>query len=62
MGIKAGEIIEGPDGQGYRVTRDIQIAQPVLITDLEPFGGAPEPKDYHVMPPWLAKWFEGKMQ
>lgn len=38
----------GPHGQGYRLTRDVEIG------DLfEPFGGAPNPVPGEPMPVWL---------
>lgn len=58
--IEKGTVIEGPNGQYYRVARDCHGATPVLLTDFEPFGGAPEPKANEGMVSWLNKWLQDR--
>ncbi len=53
--ITRGSIIEGPDGQGYELLVDIHPAQPCLITDVKPLGGAPIPRAGEDVPKWLMK-------
>jgi len=58
--FKKGHEFHGPDGQGYRLTRDVESGEIILSSDLEPFGGAPEPKPGDPIPEWLAlpfNWF-----
>ena len=62
VGIKAGCVIHGPDGQGYCVTRTPEIGDLIKAADFAPFGGAPEPKDGDDMPPWLRDWLAGMLQ
>lgn len=54
--IEKGTVIDGPDGQGYRVTRNVKEGDFVLPTDFEPFGGAPEPKGGEQIAGFLAYW------
>lgn len=53
MKIPAGHIFHGPDGQGYRLTRDVQTGDDIMAKDFEPFGGAPKPESHTSMPRWL---------
>lgn len=53
MTPKKDHIFHGPDGQGYRVTRDCVAGEFIKPDMFEPFGGAPEPKGGEVMPEWL---------
>lgn len=59
MTMKAGTVLNGPDGQGYTVTRDLNAGDPITVDCLEPFGGAPDPKQSKGMrmPDWLANYF-----
>lgn len=57
MIMKAGTILHGPDGQGYRLTRDFNVGDVATAYHFEPVGGAPEPVAGEVMPSWLAKHF-----
>lgn len=43
----------GPDGQGYRLTRDVDVYEMVMADQFEAFGGAPKPVSGEVMPEWL---------
>lgn len=56
MKLPKGHVFNGPDGQGYRLTRDVDEA-PFLAkaADFEPFGGAPPPVSHTSMPKWLEK-------
>lgn len=56
-----GHIICGPNGQGYRLTRDVFPGDAVKASDFEPFGGAPEPKQNEPMVDWLAEAVFGEM-
>jgi len=52
--IRKGHEFLGPDGQGYRVMRDVYPADPITVGTLDPFGGAPECKAGDAFPRWLA--------
>lgn len=60
MTMPAGTVLHGPDGQGYTVMRAINVGDHITIDCLEPFGGAPDPKQSkgHHMPEWLANYFK----
>lgn len=60
MTPKKDHIFHGPDGQGYRITRDCTPGEPITADMLEPFGGAPEPKAGGSIPLWLAKQLAAK--
>jgi hypothetical protein len=49
-------IVHGPDGQGYRITRNVRRGEPVCTTDFEALNGAPQPKPNEPMPDWLARF------
>lgn len=49
----AGHEFVGPDGQGYRLLRDITPTDVIRGVDFEPFGGAPEPVSGERLPHWL---------
>ena len=51
--IKAGSILNGPDGMGYTITRDTQSGDPMVFAVSEPFGGAPKPVPGDIMPGWV---------
>ena len=51
--VKAGTILNGPDGMAYRVTRDCKPAEAITRTMFEAIGGAPEPAAHSPMPHWL---------
>lgn len=57
---KSGHEFHGPDGQGYRLTRDVHFGDAVLPGMLEPFGGAPDPEYGEMLQPWLARQVCGK--
>lgn len=57
---KKDHIFRGPDGQGYRVTRDCIPGEAITPELFAPFGGAPVPKGDEPMPDWLAKQLAGK--
>lgn len=44
----------GPDGQGYRLTRDVFSHERVTASMFEAFGGAPDPVPGAPTPKWLA--------
>lgn len=50
---RAGQVIHGPDGQGYRLKRDIRRERLLMADDLEAFGGAPEPQRGELLPDWV---------
>ena len=50
---KDGEVIHGPNGQGYVVQNAPRIAEPIRAEHFRPFGGAPEPKPNQPMPDFL---------
>lgn len=54
MKLKQGHEFHGPDGQGYRLTRDVQTGEAIMADTFKPFGGAPPPQAGHSMPQWLA--------
>ena len=55
--VKAGTIIEGPDGQGYEVVRDLYVDDHAYPPEaFKPFGGAPEPTKGIMAPKWLQEW------
>lgn len=54
--IPKGTVIQGPDGQGYRITRDIELYDLVKAADFEAFGGAPEPRGGERMPIWVTRF------
>jgi len=60
--LKAGHKFEGPDGQGYILTRDVHEADYILDTDFAPYGGAPEPKPGEAITDWLAEALEREEQ
>lgn len=53
--LAKGSEFYGPDGQGYRMTRDICIGDFIYATDIEAIGGAPEPKPGKQLPVWFAR-------
>lgn len=53
--LPAGYVIQGPDGQGYRLKHDVYRHAMILAADFEPVGGAPEPIAGEVIPEWVAK-------
>lgn len=55
--MKKGDLIEGPDGQAYRLTEDLHPGSVFNASCFEPLGGAPNPEGNHSMPLWLAKHF-----
>ena len=64
MTMKAGTVLNGPDGMGYTVTRDLNAGDAITVDCLEPFGGAPDPKQSKGMrmPVWLANYFMVRKQ
>lgn len=56
---KKGYRFDGPDGQYYILTRDVQIGEVILPTDFEPHGGAPKPKATTEIPLWLVAHLHG---
>jgi hypothetical protein len=52
---KKDHIFHGPDGQGYRVTRDCVPGEFIAPEMFEPLGGATEPKGGDPLPAWLAE-------
>lgn len=60
MTMKAGTVLNGPDGQGYTVMRTLRPGDAITTDCLEPFGGAPDPKQNkgQNMPHWLANYFK----
>lgn len=53
--LDAGHKFEGPDGQGYMLTRPVNVGDAFTPSMLAPYGGAPEPTAGTLMPSWLAK-------
>lgn len=53
MKLPKGHVFHGPDGQGYRLTRDVQTGDPILADMFEAFGGAPVSESGKQMPNWL---------
>lgn len=45
--------LEGPDNQGYELTRDFHPYDFVLASDWEPYGGAPQLVVGGRVPDWL---------
>lgn len=59
MTPKKGHVFHGPNGQGYRVTRDCAPATLIRADDFEPFGGAERLGSSAMVPlamfpPWMA--------
>ena len=48
-----GHTFNGPNGMGYRLLRDVYLTDQIMPDQFEAFGGAPEPKLWDKMPPWL---------
>jgi len=44
---------DGPDGQYYILTRNVNLGDYILTSDFEPHGGAPNPKDGERLVEWL---------
>jgi hypothetical protein len=57
--VKVGTVINGPNGQGYKVTRDIAKYDLVKEGDFEAFGGAPKAKAGRKMPAWVVSFVQG---
>lgn len=57
--LQKGKIFDGPNGQGYVVTRDLEAYDRISISDLSPFGGAPDPKEDETLPDWLCEQIWG---
>lgn len=57
---KKDHIFHGPDGQGYRVTRDCFLGDPVTPDLFEPIGGAPHQGAGGLITPWLAAQLAAK--
>lgn len=48
-----GHNFQGPDGQGYALTKDVETGDVCRPSDFEPYGGAPTPEMGKPMPKWL---------
>ena len=57
--FEKGHVFIGPDGQGYELTRDIRVYDPMMDSDLKAFGGAPETGPNMVLPDWMSKYLAG---
>jgi len=47
------QVISGPDGQGYRATRNLHIGDHMRLDDFEPIGGAPKIEAGALWPDWF---------
>lgn len=52
--LKKGHEFHGPDGQGYRLTKDAREGDEMSTEYFEAFGGAPEPEPLQPWPEWLS--------
>ena len=55
MKYPKGHEFRGPDGQGYRLTRDVEGHEQIMANQFEAFGGAPQPVSGEEMPEWLQR-------
>lgn len=53
--IEQGTIIDGPDGQAYRMRESLFPGDALTVEKFDPMGGAPHPVVGELMPDWLAK-------
>ena len=51
--MKAGRVFEGPNGQGYRLVKDIHLPHPMTVAHLEPIGETPAIVEGELLPKWL---------
>jgi hypothetical protein len=51
--IPSGQVINGPDGQGYTTARDLHAHDVLTVGTFIPFGGAPECTDKQPIIGWL---------
>jgi hypothetical protein len=56
---RAGHRFDGPDGQFYTLTRDVETFAQVKASDFQAGGGAPEPERSIEMPMWLRRQVTG---
>jgi hypothetical protein len=52
--IAKGELIHGPNGMAYEMSRDLNTGDEIMADLFIPVGGAPEPQPHLIMPDWLA--------
>lgn len=58
--VRAGDVCMGPDGMGYRITRDVYPYEIVEASQFEALTpNTPIPTSYEEMPIWLAYWIRG---
>lgn len=55
MKLEKGYKFVGPEGQGYRLTRDVSSGDVMLASDFEPYGGAPQPVFGGQLPDFLTE-------
>lgn len=51
--IKAGTILNGPDGMAYKLTGDVEFGTMLHAGLFEPMNGAPENKPGKEIPYWV---------
>ena len=51
----AGHEFIAPNGEGWRLVRDVYPNDPIRAADFEAFGGAPQPRPRHPVPSELVK-------
>lgn len=52
---RKGHKFHGPDGQGYELTRDVNIGELMSTSDFREFGGAPVLIEGEAPPYWLTR-------
>lgn len=62
MSLEKGTRFDGPDGQGYELTRAVQTGDAIEAAIFKAYGGAPEAKAGHAMPEWLAEEIRRKVE
>lgn len=50
-----GQELVAPNGEGYRLTRDVHGNDPIKSSDFEPFGGSKLPMPGEPLPKWLVE-------